>query len=246
MEISVLMAGEGKRFTQAYGDVYKPFVKVRGKTILEWTLSSLSLVGHRLSFTIQGKHEKTFNVSAELERMFGHRIRVFYLDRLTRGNLETAYNTSLMIGDTSEILFLDGDNLYNGDDLFKFINEKKSISDNFAALTAFEPIDDSAKWCFLQKNKDQVTGIYEKDINALKSGGKPMVGVFYFSNNEQFLISADKTLKGNNTVNGEYYLSSVVKTYLKDGIDVFGKMVDKVVPLGTPEDVEQWQGSQLT
>jgi len=246
MEIVVLMAGEGKRFTDVYGDVYKPFVEVKGKTILEWTLLSIPFKDHHLNFTIQEKHDDKFDVVRRLIDTFGENIFICSMDRLTRGNLETAFNTTLNMFDEgylnsdNEILFLDADNLYNGDDLFNFIENKKKITDNFAVLTGFEPLDDSAKWCFFKLNRDEVTGVYEKDSAALKSGGKPMVGVFYFSNVEQFLDSADKTLKGDNTVNGEYYLSSVIKTYLRDGIPVFGKIVDGVVPLGTPEDMEKY------
>ena len=245
MKIVVLMAGEGKRFTDVYGqDCYKPFVEVNGKTILEWTLSSIpEIQKFSVDFVIQAKHEKKFQVIKRLRQIFSSSLNydVLILQYPTQGNLETAYLFNNYYNDSEEdILFLDSDNYYDGSKLISFIENKKKENGAFCLICGFEPLDDSAKWCFMEigPRENEVKGLYEKDVKSLKRGGKPMVGVFYFSDRKRFNDAARQCFNKQQKTGNEFYLSSAVLNY--EG-SVYGLIVDKVIPLGTPEDVGEFQ-----
>lgn len=237
------MAGQGKRFTEKYGNVFKPLIKVRGRTIIEHTLSSLNeedLSKHNIHFVILEKHETDFKVTSQLESIFNFTFTMHYLEYATRGNLETAYLVNKKIKPAKDVLFLDSDNYYEGAGLFNLISSKQELE--FAVTCCFEPLDDSCKWCFTTLNGDRVTGIYEKDKKALELGGKPMMGVFYFSQAEMFNELADKVFERQITTNNEYYLSSALSQMLIENKPVFAFKANKIIPLGTPEDIIKYAG----
>src|SRR5438067_1608211 len=96
MELVVVMAGEGKRFTDKGFTVPKPLIEVKGKTILDWTLTSIGpwLGKHPLSFAIRAEHDDQYQIVNKLKKVYGDETRFQKFSATTRGNLETAYITS--------------------------------------------------------------------------------------------------------------------------------------------------------
>lgn len=249
MEIVVVMAGDGTRFKDVGYPLPKPFIEVNEKYILEWTTRSLPFIQHYinhiqqypLTFAIRSEHEKKFNIIERLEKIYGNNIRVIEFNKLTKGGLETAYITetlTCLTSDDKDVLFLDSDNHYNGSGFENFINDIKSkTDDDFAVICYFEPLDNSFKWCFAFPDGDRITKLSEKDETALAMGGKPMVGVFYFSDKVMFLDIAREILHHDATVKGEFYMSQSIYKMLDRNMLVYGYKVDNVIPLGTPEDI---------
>jgi len=245
----VLMAGKGSRFTDIGYPAPKPFIDVNGKYILQHTTESAgSLVDHEtkynkdLYFAFRQEDEDFFNVTARLKRVYGEKIDTVIFDSLTRGNLETALITvnKLQLDDNSPVLFLDSDNKYNGENLESFLEVLHQFDKNdFASIVYFDPIDNSSKWCFafVDSQTKKITQLKEKDENAVYEGGKPMVGVFYFSSVKLFKALAEKVMNERDTVHNEFFMSQSIVEAIDSNINVYGLKVDEVVPLGTPKDV---------
>lgn len=247
LNVVVLAAGEGKRFKEAgYKVIPKPFIWVLGQRIIERTTRSLPFIQHyderplididyTLTFAIRTEHEQYVEV---LEEIYGKHVRIIRFSQTTRGNLETARETTKWLSYKSHhdpLLILDADNQYDGTDFLWFVNHVKSPL--FGAICYFEPLDDSAKWCFAFTGaNNKIVQLAEKSPYALQTGGKPMVGVFYFSQTDLFENVADEIL--NESRDGEYYMSLSVQRLLTMGIDVYGMKVENVFPIGTPEDME--------
>jgi len=241
IDIVVLMAGNGSRFENSEYKTLKPLINIKGKTILEWTLSSLpreELEKQFITFAIRTEHDNQYNLVNFVSSLYPFTDYKMF-SHLTRGNLDTAHSTissQAYIGE-KPILFLDSDNLHSSQHFFEFI--KKIKHEFFAATCYFEPIDDSSKWCFAQI--DEATGrvkdIKEKDPTALAKGYKPIIGVFYFSSVNMFRKLAKKILNTKDPVNGEFYMSQVFQEYLDNEIPVFAYKAETMIPLGTPEDV---------
>ena len=241
----ILMAGDAKRFNNTEFTEIKPLIKVNGKEIVKWTTDSIPNLTS-LTFAVRTEH----NVKDRLKNIYGPDVKFVEFEKITRGNLETAYLSCN--GDKNQfndILFLDSDNKYDGKELLRFIDKiKEETDEHFAVICYFEPLDNSSKWCFAHPDKDgrfceknRIVDIAEKDPLALEVGGKPMVGVFYFSSIEFFLRIAEEELITNQS---EYYMSGAIRQCLQQRIQVYGLKVNGVVPLGTPEDARKFQSSK--
>lgn len=253
MKTIVMMAGKGTRFKneayrRPYYNVPKPFLRAHGKTIIEWTLSSLPWLDYRdLTFAVL----KEDRVKQTLYSMFGNTINVIEFDDVTRGNLDTAYQTVnlLNVDFNEELLFLDSDNYYDGNNVLQTIPVNPSALSPLykpdCILCHFQPIDNKTHWCFIKESQGTVSRILEKDPNALKNGCKPLVGTFWFKYRKIF-DEAVKYVLLMTPQSEELYMSKAVRYLVEYGGWVYSTEVKNVIPLGTPEDFERFERENLS
>lgn len=262
MNVLILMAGDGKRFTDAGITTSKPLITVNGKTILQWTLQSLPFVAdsergqgpsvpaNSLYFAIRKEHEDA-GVCEFLQKMYGEDINFIVFQRTTRGNMETAYISTLSMPADESLLILDADNKYDDEGLFEVLTEAEESFPGSMLVTYFDPIDADPKWAFVFTDGETAgalaTKIVEKDPHAIADGGCPLIGTFWFSSTALFQRYADALIQ-NNVRTGtpgkeEFYVSQIPSTYIKECGIVFAHKVANVVPLGTPEDVEKFRNA---
>ena len=91
------MAGIGKRFIDAGYNIPKYLIKVRNKTLFEWSLKSLPLeLADKLIFILLEEHEKEYKVSKYIDSIFSNYINIEYLflkNKLKVG--ETVYKAKI-------------------------------------------------------------------------------------------------------------------------------------------------------
>lgn len=238
MNVIVLMAGDGKRFKDIGYNIPKPYIKINDKLIFEWTLSSLPfLESKNLHFAIRTDHLQYFPADSYILDHFKDS-KIFQFAKLTRGNMETAYLTSLHFDFNPEepLLILDADNLYNGSN---FLNDLLKINEkDFGTVCYFERLNDDIKWGFGIFDKDNnLLEIIEKDKRAIELNGNPLMGNFYFSKAKLFLDTSKKILENDSPNKGEYYMTQIFGSLIKENIPIKGIKVTDVKPLGTPEDI---------
>lgn len=239
MNIIVLAAGDCKRFN-GFEHSYKPLIDVNGIAVIKRTTDSLGFKGFKKDnccFAIRCKHNSRYNVVDKIHEIYKNENLFFnHFEKLTKGNLITAYETSNcnFLDDLDKpLLILDSDNAYNGNGILKKFKQIKFG----CGICHFDPIDDSDKWGFAFQNNSKLFDIREKDPTALKDGGKPMVGVFYFSSGELFRSLASLVILKNKMERGEFYMTQSIKAALNLDIPVFSYKVTNPIPLGTPEDI---------
>jgi capsule biosynthesis phosphatase len=259
--ILVVMAGEGKRFTThpdpRFQTTPKPFIKTRGKTILERTTQSFAGIIHhsgwyvikpntyKLYFAMRTEHVSKYKHI--LTAKYGSDIVIIPFEKTTRGNLETAYISTKQMNQDWPLFVLDSDNQYT-------IPSQPSPPTQ-AAVYYFEPLDDSTKWAFITlKENGYVRDIVEKPT-TIPHDGKALVGTFYFQSTQLFREVAGPIL--DTWYDGdypppprEYYMSEAIEYMLDQSDihtgDVVGAVkVENVVPLGTPEDIYKFEHLRL-
>lgn len=254
MIVLTLLAGEGQRFKNAGITIPKPLVSTGTRTILEETTRSLPFIRHYnepispcipeefMYFAVQEKH----NLVNYLRDVYGDGVNIFTFKEVTRGNLITAKITAESIDKEYKdmpLLILDGDNKYNSSGILNTILQIQRYSSPQMMCTYFARIDDSNKWAFaVFKNYSLIDIIEKPDI--IPVGARPLIGTFYFSSINLFLEYANKVIEKNETINGEYYLSQILKEYVREGKFLQSHAVYDVVPLGTPEDVWRYIETQ--
>lgn len=236
MHVILLMAGEGQRFKDAGYTIPKPFIPIKNKMIVEWTLSSIPNVikNNQVHIAIQ-KKDFTKSRAKRLRELCGKDTKFHIFSGLTRGNLDTAYQVTRNIkcDQNESILILDSDNYYNGEEVEKFLANPEGN----AAVFYFQNGGPIPKWCYIKQEKGWVTQVGEKDPELLKNGGVPLIGTFWFKNKFTFCSFAHNCLE--NPINGEYYLSAIIKDLCElEDSKVRAISIKWVKPLGTPEDLD--------
>ena len=92
------MAGLGTRLSHYDKKNYiKPLKKIFKKSIVEWSLQSYHAMitnnlikKEDLYFVILKKHDKMFLISKKIKEIFGKKIKIIKIDKLTKGPAETA------------------------------------------------------------------------------------------------------------------------------------------------------------
>ncbi len=241
MNILVLMAGRGKRFTDAGYATPKPLLRVRGKTILEWTTESCPYIRHggigqaeniHLHFAVLQEHIDN-GLKEFLYSVYGANITVIPFSEITRGNLDTAYlSCKHMIHKNEELLILDSDNKYYDNDFSTFL-ESLPKGKPTLAIAGFNVATPTVpnKWANVSVYCGVAVEIREKDDAWVKFPA--LIGLFYFSETDFFMKSANTILTTMLPTKGEYFMSMVPSTTKHT---VYVHTVTDVVPLGTPED----------
>jgi NDP-sugar pyrophosphorylase family protein len=253
MNILVLMAGEGKRFSDNGYTVPKPLIKVKGKTILEWTTESCPFIDHNkgkqkdeinLFFAVRKEHLDN-GLGEFLNEVYGNNITVIPFEKTTRGNLDTARISCEYMKDSKvPILILDADNKYNHNNLDKFLKEIPNDISTMS-IVCFDPIDIKTpnKWSNARVRNGFALEIREKDDSWINYPS--LIGVFYFCKMDQFKNYADFAMSNLSPVGfkekKEYYMSMLPCYHASINQLVYVHMVKNVVPLGTPEDVLKFE-----
>jgi len=249
LNIVVLMAGRGSRFTEKGYRVPKPMVMVNGKTILQWTTESCPFIRHdgrgqssdvNLCFAVLLEHLED-GLGEFLKSVYGNNITIIPFEKVTRGNLETARLACDKLHFSNQpILFLDSDNKYDHCGMDEFFQSLPNDLTTMAICCFDDPSKTLPnKWSNARMKNGLAVEIKEKD--DLWVNYPALVGAFYFSRVDQFRNYADFIMHNVNPVGArgkeEYYISMVPKHHANIGQPVHVHMVNSVVPLGTPEDV---------
>lgn len=249
INILVLMAGRGSRFSERGYTVPKPMIVVKGKTILQWTTESCPYIKHtgnqdpsvNLYFAVLSEHMEN-GLGEYLRSVYGNNITIIPFEEVTRGNLDTARIACDHIDSKKDpILILDSDNKYNDNGIKHFIHSLSNDSTTMA-ICCFEDSNKifPNKWSNARVENGLAVEIREKENLWLNYPA--LIGVFYFSKVDQFKNYADFITRNIEPVGfkdrQEYYMSMIPTHHAKMGQSVHVHFVNSVVPLGTPEDLE--------
>ena len=256
--ILILMAGHGKRFSNSGYTTPKPLIEVNGKTILEWTTESCPYITHntgnqpdniKLYFAVLSEHlHAPYNMQERLHKIYGKNITIIPFETVTRGNLETARLACNHINSNEPLLVLDADNKYDHNGLDNFL---ESIPRDLKTMSIFcfsskeEKLPN--KWCNARVSNNFALELREKDDKWVQY--PCLIGIFYFTQVNQFKNYADFILQNGAPVGfedkKEFYISMVPKYHAAIGQAVYVHYVTNVVPLGTPEDVNNFKSNLL-
>lgn len=252
MNIVVLMAGEGNRFKSAGYNIPKPLLSHKNVTILERTTRSCPLINHtgpqsdkiNLTFACRSEHNQNNELDKFLIKTYTNP-NIHYFSNTTRGNLETAYLTILDQYNKQEIfldaplLLLDSDNAYDCPMFNSFLLKLQLFPPNMG-IFVFNDLLKESKWANAKIDVGgKVLDIEEKHPDWVSFPA--LIGTFYFSHTGLFLQYAKYILEHSSKTRGEYFVSQVPQLYSRLGYDVYAQKVKEIIPLGTPQDWEDYK-----
>ena len=227
MNILILAAGAGKRFSDEGYSKPKPLINFCGKPIIFWLIDNLNYKNDdQFVVVYNNKLDKYRFVDLIKKRYPKLDIKFKSLDSITRGPAETAAIAVDMLDRKNDAtIILDCDNFYKTD-ILESARKSDSNLIYYFKDTQSKPLFSYIK---LKENSDVVIDIKEKN----KISDNANTGAYFFINANVLQKYAKYTIDNLN-VNREIYISDVYKQMLIDSHIIKSCLVDDYICLGTP------------
>ena len=239
--IVIPMAGEGKRFKDDGILEPKYMIKVKDKTLFEWSIDSLPInISKKIIFVCLEEHEKKFNVSEFIKKIMNHKYpnskyEVIYVKQTTGGQVETVLHTKHLIRPESSLI------IYNIDTYFVSTRLKTKI------LTLKNKNIDGLLGCFKSNNENlsfiklNEKGFVEEVKEKEKISDYASTGLYMFTKAKQFFEAGENMIKNKIKIKNEYYVSEIYNMLLKSNAKFEIDLVDEFSPLGTPDELKKFE-----
>ena len=239
--IVIPMAGEGKRFKDDGILEPKYMIKVKNKTLFEWSIDSLPInISKKIIFICLQKHEEKFNVSEFIKNIMNRKYsnskyEIVYVKETTGGQVETVLHAKHLIRPENSLI------IYNIDTYFistrlktKVLTLKNKNIDGL--LGGFKSNDENLSFIKLNER-----GFVEEVKEKEKISNYASTGLYVFTRAKQFFEAGEDMIKNENKVKNEYYVSEIYNMLLKSNAKFEIDMVEKFSPLGTPDDLKKFE-----
>jgi dTDP-glucose pyrophosphorylase len=236
--VIVPMAGAGSRFFEAGYDKPKFLLDVLGSLMIEkavWTCG----IGGRYIYVVQAEHNRKYNLSELLPTITPTLdVVVLEVDGPTEGAVSTALIAKEYIDNDDLLVICNSDQIVEWDpnSFLLDVGEGRDLDGCIPVFTSSDP-----KWSYVKTDEEgNVTEVAEKDPISDQAS----VGIYYWRYGSDFVKYAEQMIEKNIRVNNEFYVCPVYNEAIKDGKKIGTYAVDKMVGLGTPEDLENYVKSQ--
>jgi 3,4-dihydroxy-2-butanone 4-phosphate synthase len=246
MNILFPIAGLGSRFSsQGFTDP-KPFVKVKGKMLIEWALSSLNLPG-KYYVIVNSLPQKYVNILKDLGEKYYLDLEVVDIKQSTRGQAETCLLALDVIEnfDLTEELLITNCDQYTPWNAQKFLHFLKN-TDADAVVSTYDHsgvrVGEESIYSHIELDEDGY-GVRLEEKHAISPW--TLNGLFWCANGYLFEHAAnelvnDETTWGSGKVqNREKYVSLTFNYLIRSGFKVknYHMAKNEFVSLGSPQEI---------
>ena len=241
MIILIPLNGIGNRFKINKYNEPKALILVENKPIIYWLLDNINYDNIDYVYIVYNKEYEIYNFETNIiNRYINIKFKFLKLTTNTSGALETVLYALNYINDNDNdnaIICIDADNFYTTDiiKLWNGTNSLITFNDNINnIIPLFSYID--------RDEHNIIINIKEKEF--INNENKlACCGAYGFSSYKELYKYAKKVIDDNYLVKNEYYISSVIKYMINDGIKFNNITIDNkyYFSLGTPEQIEKFE-----
>lgn len=238
INVVVPMAGLGSRFSNQGYELPKPLIDVNGLPMIQRAVWSCG-IGGRTIYLVQAEHNKKYNLSALLPAMTPSlEVIVIDVDGLTEGAAATILLAKEYIDNDDVLVICNSDQIVEWEpNTFLFNTGTERNLEGCIPIFAGE----GPKWSYVETDEEGlVTKVAEKDPISDQAS----VGIYYWVQGSDYVKYAEQMIAKDIRVNGEFYIAPVYNEAIADGLRVGTYPVDKMICLGTPEDLESYLSSE--
>lgn len=233
------MAGEGSRFLKEGWTTPKPLIELHGKTLFQRAIGSVHIneTQMKYSFIVRKEHIDKYEIDKKIKKLLPE-ANVFYVEKTTRGAVETCLIARKAIDKEDAIVVMDCDLEFKSKaytDGIKNILSKKTDEVNGGMLVSFN--SNLQKYSYAEiDNNNKVLRTAEKEVIS----NHALCGAYFFSKAESFLSAADRLLNEANFSKQEFYVSLLYNYLLNDGETVTLAKMEEYYSYGTPEELKRY------
>jgi len=232
LNVIIPLGGLGKRFADEGYIHPKPLIRVLGKTIIKWVLDGLELQENDALYIIYHNNLQKANFEDVVLRDFPN-VTFCKLLNDTRGAAETVLKCVEIIPSSRmefQTVCFDGDTFYKVD----IIEKVRSISNG---VICFQDRQEKPIYSYISVNENgQIEDIAEKK----RISNFANTGCYTFESANILEKYCEKTISSDNKEKGEFYISTVLRTMLEDGLILKHVVIgnNDFTVLGTPYQVK--------
>lgn len=219
------MCGRGTR-TSELGD-FKPFIKIKGKKILEWLMVSIKRNikdGDVMFFITRTCFNKNYKVEIEIKKILNglnisNEFKIILTDSLPPGPAASVYLAKNYIDDAPVIVV-------NADQYIDF-----DMCPNIKEGTGFLPIyaEFTSKCSYVSLNKE---GIIDMIVEKENISNLASAGVYCIGNGNDLMKAIEIAFEKKDMRNGEYYVGPALNNLIKMGYKFYPSAVRSKYDLG--------------
>ena len=235
MNFVIPMAGRGSRFADAGYTSPKMLIEAKGKTLLEWSLSSLPLnICTNLIFIALEEHSENYNIKEIIEAKYPHLrsiTKFIFLQEVTRGQSETVLKAKDLLDNSKGLLIYNIDTWFYSSSL-----EKMLLSDEFDGIAgAFISTDPKYSFAKLDEHNNVIQVAEKQAISNFA-----LTGMYYFKKTADFINAAEEAIVKNETVKNEFYIAPLYNKLISLQKHIAIDLVQDFSILGTPEELNEF------
>jgi dTDP-glucose pyrophosphorylase len=235
MNVLIPCAGAGSRFQQVGYRNIKPLIDVCGKFMIEWVIENLNIAARHI-FLCQQRHVEQNRLDLILPiltRSSGQLPQIVTVPGLTDGAARTTLYAKELINNANPLIIANSDQyvLWNSH-AFLYKMQSENID---AGILTFDVPENDPKWSFVCLNENgYVVEVQEKK----QISNKATVGIYYWRHGSDYVKYAEQMIAKDIRTNNEFYVCPVYNEAIQDGKKVIIFDAERMIPLGTPTDLE--------
>ena len=241
--ILLTMAGAGSRFAKEGFSLPKPLLNVRDNPMFVSAIKTLPQ-SENVSFSCLSTHEVDFNITTTVRDYFPS-AKIKIVETVLQGQANTVNASFDILPDKGPITITACDHqlLYSNSKFNQFCD---NASDFDVIVWSCQGFPGAAK-------KPEMYGWLEVDSNNLVKSCKVkqvpkdpntdflITGTFTFRDKQVLQTCIKSLLDSKDTVNGEYYVDSIINLAQRLGLNVYHFQVSSYVCWGTPVDYKSFE-----
>ena len=237
LHIIMPMAGEGSRFMNNGWSTPKPLINLNNKPLFMHAIDSINIenIPIKYSFIVRKEHIAKYNIDNTIKAYLPN-ANIFFVEKTTRGAVETCMIAESAIDNDDAILVLDCDLHFNS---ISFNNIIKSVIEGdttiSGALVSFNSNDPKYSYAEIDNN-NIVIRTAEKEVIS----NNALCGAYFFSNGSEFKSISKQLINEANFKKSEFYVSLLYNYILRNNSKVVLTVMDEYHSYGTPDELKQY------
>lgn len=234
LNIVIPMAGRGSRFANVGYELPKPLIPVHGRPMIGLVTRNLRpRQPHRFIFLCLQEHIEKYDID-RLLKGWEQGCEIVIVDHVTEGAACTVLLAKKLINNDDSLMIANSDQWVDTD-INAYLDTMKALNLDGLIMTMWA---DDPKWSFVRIDEQgHVTEVVEKKVIS----NEATVGIYNFRKGADFVAAAEKMIKKNARVNGEFYVAPVYNELIAQGQAIgyfnIGEVGDGMYGLGVPEDL---------
>ena len=239
LHIIMPMAGEGSRFLKEGWTTPKPLIELHGVPLFKRAIGSVAVEGApmKYSFIVRKEHIVKYHIDEQIKAILPD-VNVFYVEKTTRGAVETCLMAESVIDDADGIVVMDCDLEFRSKGYtegIKTILQQPVDQANGGMLVSFESTEPRYSYAEVDENMI-VKRTAEKEVIS----NHALCGAYFFSTGKGFLNAAHRLLNEPVFTKPEFYVSLLYNYLLANGEIVKLATMEDYRSYGTPEELKRY------
>jgi dTDP-glucose pyrophosphorylase len=206
--------------------------------MIEKVIDNVYVNNAKFIFIVQKEHCTLFDIDKLLIEKCGKlkcNYEIITIDGQTRGAADTVLKARDYIDNKSRLIVCNSDQIMEDYTTFKLLQYTDTkLADG--CVVVFEREND-IRWSYV---KIRDSGTIEEIVEKQQISNLATTGLYFYRHGSDCIKYIEQMIANNDKSNGEYYFAPSMNYAIKDKKRIIPFQIEKMIPLGTPEDYESY------